>query len=472
MTVNDECATIENGVPRTKTTTDTATAPDDDGNVISLPARVSEQKLAYPKRKRSRKQSISDVICRDASPSQKGQRLQRLRAAHFVFEAIADSSVRRCYVAVEADGDASVRKAVDGASQSYKEEDKAYAESSTLSFVSDAIRNTMVIFLDQWFESGRSPNVRFGFFTPAGVAQETTSERIQRLGITLPPNGVLGQLVEGKTIDPLVLAAARTIVLDEYRTQYQDRDFHGYQSKIEAWNDDDWSQFFAQIRWRLNAETPEKCEEIVLNDIKNCRFYRPGHQGREDTIKAMLLEKLDERQHLTDPVERHVSSDEVENIFLRLSQEPDIRPTDATWQSWEKLPHPVDQRGLADKFSQACKGLSKNALKRYQRQAADALLEFDALSQDKNVLAMRYQIYDVCDQQLGELLTARFIVTSAEHLDSIVDGLVAAAEERVATRAKDYAYRVTNAPFIRNIVYNLFQECYLSFDLPDEQDDQ
>lgn len=423
-------------------------------------------------RKRSTKKQAVNVIKRDASASQKGPRLQRLRAAHFVFGAIADASVRRCYVAVELDGDASIRTARDNASDSYMEEDKAYPASASLSLVSEAVRNTMVIFLDQWLECQRSRNVRFGFFTPARIARETTSERTQRLGINLPPDGILHQLVEGKTTDPNVIASFRAIVVDEYKTQYKQRDNTGHLEKIEAWADDDWSQFLCLIQWRVNAATPEECEQTVIDDIKRCKHYKAGHQGREDCIKAMLLEKLDKNQHLPDPVDRHLSDTEVENIFLRLLQEPDIRPTDATWQSWQKLSPPLDQRGLADKFSQACRGLSRTVISRYQRQAADALLEFDSHSQDKNVLAMRYQIYDVCEKRLGALVSDQFAVTTANQLDALVDDLVAAAEERVADRSRDYAYRVTNAPFIRNIVYSLFQECYLSFDLPDPQDNQ
>lgn len=434
--------------------------------------RASARRLkSPPPAGRNTKSPRAGIINRDASKSQKGPQLQRLRAAHFIFEAIADSTVSHCYAAVEAVGDASVRTARPDGSNTYSEEDKAYDASSLLSFASEAVLNTMVIFLDQWFDSGLAKNVRFGFFTPAGIAAEANSDRTRRLSISPPASGILKQLAEGRTRDAELVECVRALVLDEYATQYKDHPLSGHHDKIEAWTGEDWITFLSLIDWRMSAPDEHECENRLLKDVKACRFYKPCHQDREEYIASRLTALLESKQRLSDPLDRRVSDSDVENIFLKLQHEPDIRPTDATWQAWQRLPAPVDQRGLVDKFGQACSRLSRSTLDRYQRQAADALLEFDAHSQDKNVLAMRYQIYDVCESELARILSATTL-TSESDLVALTDSLVTTALQRVEARARDYAYKVTNPAFVRNIVYSLFQECYLSLqssDTPEER---
>ena len=83
--------------------------------------------------------------------------------------------------------------------------------------------------------------------------------------------------------------------------------------------------------------------------------------------------------------------------------------------------------------------------------------------QDKNVLAMKYQIYDACEGAIKALVAQASRLTETE-LDAELETLTAVAVRRVAERAQDYSYEYRSETFVRGVVLSLFDSCFLAFD--------
>ena len=89
-------------------------------------------------------------------------------------------------------------------------------------------------------------------------------------------------------------------------------------------------------------------------------------------------------------------------------------------------------------------------------------MELDEHSQDKSILALRYQVYDACEDAVAALLAAPRMMSERE-LVAEVDKLVAIACERLKDRS-EYAYALSSETFLRDVVLTLFDDCFLSFD--------
>jgi hypothetical protein len=70
--------------------------------------------------------SSDPTIDRSAAASAKGPRLQRLRAALFLLDAVAERANVQAYASVEAEGDAFIATSTSTESSAYSEEDKNY----------------------------------------------------------------------------------------------------------------------------------------------------------------------------------------------------------------------------------------------------------------------------------------------------------------------------------------------------------
>lgn len=401
----------------------------------------------------------SQTIDRDAADKAKGVRLQRLRAVALLLDAISRGVVQ-VYCAIECDGDVFKIEASESTETAYSEEDKNYASGTTFTLASDAVLNTLVIFIDIWINSGFADTIALGFYTPCLIAKERTTQRIKTLGIVLPVRPILEALQLQDLSDKLLLKAVQLLVIDEYKSQYSSRKSKGNQAVLEQWTDADWITFLKKITWYFGTEDEQELKKTLLKKIKECPHGDSRHADKLDIILAYLLDLFDERQIYPDRPSKFVHKSDVHNVFLRIAS-GDIRRNDPTWQQWDNIPR-ADSRNLEQKIRAVCASASTSLVGRLSRKVAASLSEQKELEQDKRLRALKYQVYDRCLDELEAHIP--IVPLSEEELEKRFRDLFYMAVKRVEQRAADYHYPLTNSSSISDLVLELFDSCFLSLD--------
>jgi hypothetical protein len=419
---------------------------------------------------------VHETIKRDVAEQSKGPRLQKLRAIELLLASLDRRDHNLAYCAIEFQGDVYFREATADGSDEYHEENKNYDITTSFTFTSVQVLNTLVIFVDCWISKACSPSVVFGFYAPNGCGKERASSRAKALAIEWPDRPVLELLQEGKLDDPALICAVKLLVLDEYAAQYQRRQRSDPESRqnadsssgnlpaIGAWGDREWRGFLSQIRWKLGQEDHSALEDTIRQKIRQCSHYNQAVAGKEDHVIALMCDLLDKRQAISDPTMRFVHTSDLALIFMRVTTGSYKLP-DPSWKTWERIPKPDDTRNLSDKVEAVSPAVSRTDLGRWSRKAANSLIMQDDLKDDPSVRAFKYQVYDACSDKLAELQqeNAGRPLTSQQILEWIA-ALCACCEARIEDCSKTYAYSLTSRAIISDMIWELFDSCYLAFD--------
>jgi hypothetical protein len=271
-----------------------------------------------------------------------------------------------------------------------------------------------------------------------------------------------------------VLDAAKKAILNAYAVQVAKhfseerppapRTPLGNLEEIRKWEDSQWTAFFKQIEWKFGEEDSDTILPTIIRAIQSSPFYNEQIAGKEQQIVSVLLDLIDRRQAISDVTQRFMHASECVLAFKDV-EAGTVRLPDPAWQLWEKLPAPTDTRNLAGKVTAACPSIDQDALAVWSRRAAKSLIEQRAFRDDKQILALKYQIYDVCDERLTALTRQRAEGgLSSAQLAEAMDDLVALAVQRFNDCERQYSYRLKATSSIQAIVYELFDSCFLSFD--------
>jgi hypothetical protein len=246
------------------------------------------------------------IIDRCAAASAKGPRLQRLRAAQFLLDAVTQQENVLAYASVEAEGDVFVATATASETVAYTEEDKNYAEDGAFTFVTPAVINSIVIFADQWLKWQYSERLRFGLYTTVTVGKEKCAGRVKDLAIALPGEPMIDLLRSNNFADAALLSCVKALVLDEYARQYRNANVPGHLATLQDWDDATWRQFLGKITW-LFAEPDEQGAYLrAVDAVRACPFFNERIEGKEDLVVSCLLEMFDRRQLAADFIERFI----------------------------------------------------------------------------------------------------------------------------------------------------------------------
>jgi len=383
--------------------------------------------------------------------------------ARFLLEAVAEQENVQAYAAVEAHGDAFLTNARADGSAAYSEEEKNYDAEGAFTFASEAVLNSIVVFLDQWLNWQFSKTLRFGFYTTVAIGKEKNSEKTRGLGLTLPDRPIIELLRSRDFTDPNLLPCIKALARHEYEKQYRSRKKAvGHLDTIERWGDQTWKDFFALISWLFGEANEAIAWNGLIDIVRKCRFYNESHDGKASLIASALLDLFDRKQSADDFGERFVHASELELLYQKATS-GDLAGIDPTWRAWQGIPSPTDTRNIGEKLTATCPTLSRCTLTRYQRRTAAGLAEMEEHSQDKNVIAMRYQIFDVCEEAVSALVVKASLLTEAE-LDTELKKLSALALDRVRQRATEYGYSHKTETFVDGVVLELFDSCFLAFD--------
>lgn len=400
--------------------------------------------------------TTNQTIGRDASDSNKGLRLQKLRALEVLLQECARSEAIQAYATIEAHGDVTCTSATHHDTATYSEENKNYVDSS-LSLMSHPVLNTLVNFVDTWVQWKFSSTLRFGFYATANIAKEHNTKRTKELGFVFPERPILMLLQHP---DAAVVPIVKAAVLDEYETQYSGRR-GGYLQDLRSWGDATWLDFLRRIHWSFGGGDHVEAERRAIAAIQRSPNYTNHHIGREPLLLATLLELL-ERKHLaSDYAQKFVHASDVRAAFQDVAASP-VRLLDPTWSEWDRLPPPVDRRNIEEKILHRCPTIAARVIENYQRKTAAAHAELRDFAHDRAVQALQFQVYDECLDQLGTLKgTAQL---SQDTLESTIEQLVSSSIARVKERSRSYGFALQNDVTIRGIVLALLDRCFLSLD--------
>lgn len=404
----------------------------------------------------------AEHINREAGDKTKGFRFQKLRAAIRFLERVQASNGGQVLCAMELLEDSVL---FDGSGEALVngEENKYYG--SRISFNSEAMKNTMVAFLDLYFAFQGSGDLKLGVYASAEVAQERIAAEFRAtLGFEKKQKlyDILQNLTLGFDLDAEESKIAFEIVRTEYLKQYKDAQKKGYGAMLEAMPLADFSAFLKSIEWSLNGETNESLETGALHLVRTCKFFTHRHTGLEQFILSTLLNELEKRSGAKSVTDRLLSTDTLRTIFsdILCASSTNVLTVDPAWNDWDDVEQP-EFRNLAEKITSVCPDFSPKLLKVYARTCS--LARNVGAHEEKEMKALLRRILDVCEEPLLESTSEASMFTQRQVQD-MIDELVRLAEQHVASLRGRYQYGLRDAQSIKGAVLTLFDDCYLAFD--------
>jgi len=410
------------------------------------------------------------TINRESGDKTKGFRLQRLRAVLLILKKMKELDRVAVYAATEYLDDVYTKTVeADGVVIEYSEGDKDYSSKKSFSFNTDEVRNSLVIFLDSWFSNKLSSHLHFGFYTNIEYGKEYNTKAVQEMGVELPEKSILKLLMERDYSDDKLLPAVKTILLAEYKSQYEGKDETGYLESIEHWNDTYWIDFLNRIDWKFGQEDDTELEETVLREIKESKFYNSKLDGREEYVLGALLQEFERKENVKDFLARLVSDSDVRVKFLEVATH-NYKSNDPIYEEWERLPPPTDKRNIDAKIIAVCENYNRKKMGIFARKIGAVKVELSKVgSKDRG--SYQFRIFEACESHMFDLLEAhRGKEITPEVIDSWLVQLEEYADAHLADKSRDYTYAFSNRDTLKNAILELFDSCFLAFDEGEEND--
>jgi hypothetical protein len=409
---------------------------------------------------------MAQIINREAGDKAKGPRLQRLRCVTLVLDAIEKSHRPYIYAAVEHKEDVFVKDI--SAGSDYLEQNKNYDNTSAFTFNSPEVINTMIGFCDIWVEYAvKSKDVYLGFYSTNSIGKENKTEAIKKLNIELPDKSILELLQEKKWDYKNLLESVKSLILEEYETQYSGKKGVGNIADLKAYKNEDWEKFLSSIDWKFGEFDEIETKRISLEKIKKCKFFDSSCIGRETSILRNLMDLLDERQCSPDILGKFVNSSDVELIFSQAgAQVITPRYDDPVYRIWASLPKPLDKRNIIDKIQDVCPSPNIKMLQRFSRKTGGAKILQHDKENDKSFLSLRYRIYEKCEQELSDYINKNSVNSqfSNDDIEKLFKHLFTCGKSYVDQISGEFSYSLKSEPVVEGIILELFDSCYLAID--------
>ncbi|MEQ4658110.1 hypothetical protein AB7Z54_05745 [Providencia manganoxydans] len=412
-----------------------------------------------------------------AKTSGSGLLFQRVRAVHRLLDLISKFGKRACYCATEFIED-SATLTTDGSVATIEiEENKKY--SSGLSFNSEAIKNTVVAFADQYINHFLdSKTIDFSIFCHAQLSDEQLENSILS---AIAPNlllsktkttklNILKKLVKKETLTEDEITIAKFLFTEEYEKQYAvyshtDKgktitSYAGNHKVISAWSNSDFYLFLSSITFIITESDNDKYDDEVIMSIKNCQFYDHRHYGIENLILG-ALESLFDRNQLDDrKFGRFVSREMVQVIFLQAaSNQNELKPIDPAWKVFKDLDM-SDQRNLKEKIRIICGDITSKKILRLSLSASKSRNNEEIFGQE--YVSLRCNFYEWCGEYIENNMTNENYSSSelTSHLDEMAD----LCYENMQQLKRTYRMSIDDRLTIKGIILTLVDDCYLAFD--------
>lgn len=381
-----------------------------------------------------------------------------MRALELLLDTLAKDPNGAIACAIEYEGD--VRRQHN--EELYLEENKNYGSQPAFTFASHQVLHSIVDFLATYLRHEKAPGLRFGFYTTLSTGIERNQGRARKLGITLPKTGLLRSLTSTTPAWDEIITPTRELIIDllhEERCSIK-RCCNEHRA-VKRWGTAEWRRFLERVDWKFGEEDDIKLQLELVKKLRTSSMFDTTHSGKEEIIIRSALDIFDEKQRAPHQHLRLVSSVELENVFLKAASGR-IRLEDPTWQMWKTIEAPEDQRNVTEKITSACPDVSHSYLKRIRRQASASMIEQNNDQGRQDFLAVRFHVFNSASEAL-ELLRATLPWSEAD-LRTAITAASTAAIHCIQQREQDYTYTLRNHSSIENMVLELFDSCFLSFD--------
>ncbi|MBY0091421.1 hypothetical protein H7S74_13285 [Priestia aryabhattai] len=402
---------------------------------------------------------MKKVKKREVGEQGKGFRLQRLRAIQLLLGEMRKSDKVYVYAATEHIDDLYIKSVEQESVNEYTEGDKDYASKKAFSFMSEEVRNTLVGFIDCWLQNKNS-NLIFGFYTNVAIGRENNTATIKKMGLSLPDRPIIELLKEKNYDYQNLFSCIKTIIIDYYKSEYDNDEELGFVSVIDSIPDKLWIEFFNKIEWKFDQEDDKELEETLIEEIKNCKFYNISIEGKEKYILGALEREFEMKQSLPDILAKQVTHSDVKTIFLELANHQ-FKRNDPAWEDWEDLDQPVDKRNINMKITAVCEDYNPKKLGLIARKVGSVKKELQKLDY-KERGSYQYRIYEACVEKLIDLVVTQPVDPAI--LDTWFDELLASSKLHLDDKSQDYTYPFKSIDTLKNTIYELFDSCFLAFD--------
>lgn len=401
------------------------------------------------------------TISREAGDKTKGFRFQKLRAAIRLLERIAaQPATAQTYCALEFIEDSAI---LAGDGPVCVEENKQY--SSSLSFNSPAIKNSIVAFLDSDAAYGYSKGLHFGLYASAEIADERlTLKTVQEVipGHVETSFQLLRKLAAGARLSDVEVALAKRLIEDEYVAQYTGRgNAVAVTPPFAGWSAAVFRTFLEKIDWMFATENNDEIEGKALELVRKCSYFDHRHEGLEKYLLPAITDLLEKRSHQKSPIERIVGTSDIRLLFLEILAQCRDDKLDPAHLEWDNE-IVIDRRNLSQKVLAVAPSYSSKRLARLARKIAVARQEKDKFGREYVSLLLR--VLHVCQDEFEKLADVLSPTMSEAEVDVCLEKLVTASVAKMNTVSLTWSYSVANEDAIRGAVLTLFDDCYLAFD--------
>ena len=408
---------------------------------------------------------------RDAGDKFRGFTLQKARAVYSLLRSINRRGIEirhQFYLsaAVEADDDVAIVKGDGEYVEKIFEQNKDLQSKGNLTLNSKDVQKSIVNFIDVWIHNRKSEATSFIFYTTCGIGKERETEKTKELGIVLPAEPIL-ELLKNHILEDSFL---ETIIIPYMSSMYSDayQDIEDNRSAIlEDWDIEKWKIFLGQIEWSFSSMTVRELDEKILDEIRACPLFRSSLSGREKSIAALIEQHLERLMANPDYVQRFMHLSDIKMIFTE-AEMYDTNLDDYSGELLDKI-QVDDLRDLSEKLTSVCPSLDTRIINLYKLFAAETLIEEGSQANLRPYKSEKYQIYTAIEEYLINHYE-KLKSMKKEELQSQLEIITNLACNRILTERADYHYPFSNKVSIKNLVFGLFDQCYIAFDgdSPDE----
>jgi len=400
----------------------------------------------------------NNYINREAHDKTKGFRLQKLRALELMVESekLPDNSVM--FWAIEKHED--IFQMNDG--DITLEENKSYSESSSFTFNSVEVKKALISFIDLWIHYEYSEKLVLNFYSTNKIGKENASNAITIEDIKLPKGKML-ELAQESDLSKDFIEAAKKFISHWIKETYSEKSKQFI--AVTSWKPTNWKTFFKLITWKFEQPNEVELNNTILEKIKACKWFSSSiDNGREEYIKARLMDELDSRQSKTDFFNRVISKAEVELIFIKAKSGNQIKKDDALWKMWNSIEVPNDKRNVVEKLKSRWSDINDKDILVFSKKAVQGGIERESYSGEKDFMSLRYRVFDFCENKLIEILESNPSIENLYSPESFIDEVFNFAKFEIEKLQEVFQYSYKTDSLIYNIIFELIDNCYLAFD--------
>ncbi|MFL0146653.1 hypothetical protein, partial [Tenacibaculum maritimum] len=123
-----------------------------------------------------------------------------------------------------------------------------------------------------------------------------------------------------------------------------------------------------------------------------------------------------------------------------------------------------DKRNLPEKLQETCTTISDSWVKLYCREHATGKLEINRYK-DQDISAIKFRVFEICQRKLMDFVDKnKEEELSRDQIEKLISKFSKKGVKVLKERSTQYNYPVNNKGFMRKIVLDLINDCFLSFD--------